>query len=45
MTDHRVGLTEHGIDAVLGGEKLDSFIEALQVQHQSELLANLDAQL
>jgi protein subunit release factor A len=40
-----VGVTEHGIDAVMAGERLDPFIEALQLQHQSELLANLDSQL
>eukprot|EP00887_Chlorella_sp_A99_P003068 scaffold9.g3068.t1 len=42
VTDHRVGVTEHGLPAVLAGERLDVFIEALRVQHQTELLANLD---
>lgn len=42
VTDHRVGVTEHGMAAVLGGEKLDSFIEALMVQHQADLLASLE---
>ncbi|GAB4822374.1 hypothetical protein N2152v2_009420 [Parachlorella kessleri] len=45
VTDHRVGVTEHGIDAILAGQRLDAFIDALQLQHRSELLANLDAQL
>lgn len=44
VTDHRVGVTEHGIEEVLAGQRLDPFIEALQLQHQSELLANLGEQ-
>ncbi|KAL4856868.1 Peptide chain release factor 1 [Chlorella vulgaris] len=42
VTDHRVGVTEHGMDGVLSGERLGVFIEALQVHHQSQLLASLD---
>jgi peptide chain release factor 1 len=42
VTDHRVGITEHGIESIMGGEGLDIFIDALRLQHQSELLANLD---
>ena len=42
VTDHRVGVTEHGMEAVLAGEKLDPFIQALQMQHQAELLSTLD---
>jgi peptide chain release factor 1 len=42
VTDHRVGVTEHGMDAVMNGEKLDSFIEALRLQHQADLLSTLD---
>jgi len=41
VTDHRVGVTEHGMEAVLHGEKLDSFIEALRLQHQADLLSTL----
>lgn len=41
VTDHRVGVTEHGIEGVMDGEKLDSFIEALRVKRQTELLASL----
>ena len=41
VTDHRVGLTEHGMEGVLSGERLPVFIEALQLHHQSELLASL----
>ena len=37
VTDHRVGLTEHGIDSVLAGERLDPFIEALQARLDSLL--------
>lgn len=42
MTDHRVGVTEHGLPAVLAGERLDVFVEALRMHHQVEQLANLD---
>lgn len=42
VTDHRVGITEHGIEPVMDGEALDVFIDALRLQHQTELLANLD---
>lgn len=42
VTDHRVGITLNGMDAVLAGEGLDEFIDALAQQHQTELLANLD---
>jgi len=43
VTDHRVGVTEHGMEGVLSGERLAVFIEALQLHHQSQLLANLEA--
>ena len=43
VTDHRVGITQNGIEAVLAGEGLDEFIDALSQQHQTELLANLDS--
>lgn len=41
ITDHRVGLTEHGMEDMLAGAKLPAFIEALQRQEQVELLASL----
>lgn len=44
VTDHRIGVTEHGIDAILNGEKLEIFFDALQLQHQAELLSDLNKQ-
>ena len=41
ITDHRVGLTEHGMEDMLAGAKLPAFIEALRRQEQVELLASL----
>ncbi len=41
MTDHRVGVTEHGIDAVLSGERLDMFVDALSRLHRQHLLEQL----
>ncbi len=38
ITDHRVGLTSHRLEAVLQGE-LDEFTEALQAQYRAEQLA------
>jgi peptide chain release factor 1 len=38
VTDHRVGLTSHRLEAVLQGE-LDEFTEALQAQNRAEQLA------
>lgn len=43
VTDHRVGLTEHGIENVMNGERLELFTDALQQRHQTELLAQLDS--
>jgi peptide chain release factor 1 len=43
VTDHRVGITEHGVEQIMAGQKLDAFIEALTAQHQQELLAQLEA--
>ena len=42
MTDHRVGVTEHGIEGVLTGARLQVFIDALQAQHQQEQLELLE---
>jgi len=38
VTDHRVGLTSHRLEAILQGE-LEEFTEALQAQHRAEQLA------
>lgn len=43
VTDHRIGVTEHGIDAVMNGENLDTFFDALRLQNQAELLSHLDS--
>jgi peptide chain release factor 1 len=37
LTDHRVGLTVHGLEAILNGE-LDSIIQALMEDEQARLL-------
>ncbi len=37
VTDHRIGLTVHRLDAVLQGE-LDQFVDALNAHRQAELL-------
>jgi peptide chain release factor 1 len=39
VTDHRVGLTSHRMEAILQGE-LDEFTEALQAQNRAEQLAS-----
>ncbi len=44
VTDHRVAITEHGIDSVMSGERLAVFADALQLRHQAEVLAQLDGQ-
>jgi peptide chain release factor 1 len=38
VTDHRIGLTSHRIEAILQGE-LDEFTEALEAQHRADQLA------
>lgn len=45
VTDHRIGLTSHDLDGVLKGNGLDDFIDALRINRQSELLAQIGAQL
>jgi peptide chain release factor 1 len=42
VTDHRVGLTEHGIEGMLSGANLDSFLDALGLHHKQQLLAGLN---
>ncbi len=39
VTDHRVGLTSHRLEAILQGE-LDEFAEALQAQNRAQQLAD-----
>ncbi|KAK9804063.1 hypothetical protein WJX73_000717 [Symbiochloris irregularis] len=41
VKDHRIGLTEHGIDEMMAGEKLPIFIEALRQHDQAERLKAL----
>jgi hypothetical protein len=43
VTDHRVNLTKHNIEAVLaGGEELDEILEALRGAAAAEALAALE---
>ena len=42
MTDHRIGLTLHKIDAILNGE-LDELIAALITADQAQRLRKVDA--
>ena len=41
VTDHRVGITEHNLDAVLTGERLSVFIESLLEHYKSRMLEQL----
>ena len=43
VTDHRINLTLHKLDQVLEGEALDELIDALLHKHQSDLLAEAEA--
>ena len=42
VTDHRIGLTLHKLDQVMAGTGLDELVDALTLNHQAELLAELD---
>eukprot|EP00873_Tetraselmis_striata_P008561 jgi/Tetstr1/428825/TSEL_018812.t1 len=42
ITDHRVAMTEHGMDAMLAGQLLPHFIEALQLQERMDLLETME---
>jgi peptide chain release factor 1 len=42
VTDHRIGLTLHGIDTVMGGD-IDELIDALATHFQAEQIANSSA--
>eukprot|EP01027_Heterolobosea_sp_BB2_P002093 GEZU01003147.1.p1 GENE.GEZU01003147.1~~GEZU01003147.1.p1 ORF type:complete len:478 (-),score=105.04 GEZU01003147.1:78-1511(-) len=44
ITDHRVNLTLHGMEKMMEGELLDEFIEALQLDAQTEQLAAFSAE-
>ena len=43
VTDHRINLTLHKIDAVLEGGGLDEMVEALTADHQANQLAAIEA--
>ena len=43
VTDHRIGLTLHKLDAVLTGDGLDEVIDALITDHQAAQLSALEA--
>lgn len=43
MTDHRVGVTQHGIEEVLSGASLDVFLDALSLHHKQQLIEGLAA--
>jgi peptide chain release factor 1 len=43
VTDHRINLTLYKLDQVLEGTALDELVEALVHEHQSELLAQAEA--
>jgi peptide chain release factor 1 len=42
VTDHRIGLTLHKLDAVLQGTALDELIDALVTDHQASALAAME---
>lgn len=41
VTDHRIGVTEHAIEAVMSGQRLYVFIDALRQRHQADLIQSL----
>lgn len=43
VTDHRINLTLHKLEAVLEGTALDELIDALITDHQATLLASMEA--
>ena len=42
VTDHRIGLTLHKLEAIMAGDGLDEVIDALITQHQAEQLAAMN---
>ena len=41
VTDHRINMTLHKLDAVLSGDALDELIDALTTDHQATLMAEM----
>jgi peptide chain release factor 1 len=44
VTDHRINVTLHKLDAVLAGDALDELVDALTTDHQATLMAELATQ-
>jgi peptide chain release factor 1 len=42
VTDHRIGLTLHKLEAILAGDGLDEVVDALIAEHQAEQLAAMN---
>jgi peptide chain release factor 1 len=42
VTDHRINLTLHKLDAMLQGEAFDEMVDALVTDHQASLLAEME---
>ena len=42
VTDHRIGLTLHKLEAILAGDGLDEVVDTLIAQHQAEQLAAMN---
>ena len=41
MTDHRIGLTKHGIDRMMDGDMLEDYVMALREAEEAEKLQQL----
>lgn len=42
ITDHRIGLTEFGIEDMMNGLRLDKFVHALHLEDQLEKMEQFD---
>ena len=42
VTDHRIGLTLHNLEGVMGGAALDEIVEALMADDQARRLASIE---
>jgi len=42
VTDHRIGLTLHKLEAIIAGDGLDEVVDALITEHQAEQLAAMN---
>jgi len=42
VTDHRIGLTLHKLEAIMAGDGLDEVVDALITEHQAEQLAAMN---